>query len=68
MRKGALFMREAAIDWDAVPRGSYLRNIPALKGFTRLAAPYNQICKPGNGVFKSPSTNPLMVNRLVAGL
>ena len=31
MRRGALFIREAAIDWDVVPRGSYLRDIPALK-------------------------------------
>ena len=36
MRRGALFIREAAIDWDVVPRGSYLRDIPALKGFDRL--------------------------------
>ena len=37
MRRGALFIRETAINWDAAPRGSYLRDIPALKGFTRLA-------------------------------
>ena len=37
MRRGALFIREAAIDWDGVPRGSYLRDIPALKGFDRTA-------------------------------
>ena len=37
MRRGALFIREAAIDWDVVPRDSYLRDIPALKGFDRLA-------------------------------
>ena len=37
IRRGALFIREAAIDWDGVPRGSYLRDIPALKGFDRTA-------------------------------
>ena len=37
MRRGALFIREAAIDWDVVPRDSSLRNISALKGFSRLA-------------------------------
>ena len=36
MRRGALFIREAAVDWDEVPRDSYLRDIPALKGFDRL--------------------------------
>lgn len=36
MRRGALFIREAAIDWNVVPRDSYLRDISALKGFTRL--------------------------------
>ena len=36
MRRGALFIREAAVDWDEVPRDSYLRDIPALKGFNRL--------------------------------
>ena len=37
MRRGALFIREAAIDWNVVPRDSYLRDIPALKEFDRLA-------------------------------
>ncbi|MBR2571613.1 MAG: AAA family ATPase [Clostridia bacterium] len=37
MRAGALFVREAAVDWDKVPGESYLRDIPALKGFDRLA-------------------------------
>lgn len=37
MRRGALFIREAAIDWNAVPGRSFLRDIPALKGFSHLA-------------------------------
>ena len=32
----ALFIREAAIDWDAVSEDSYLRGISALKGLARL--------------------------------
>ena len=46
MRRGALFIREVAIDWDVVPRGSYLRDIPTLKDFNRLAFesnPYNSV-------------------------
>ncbi|MBR1560602.1 MAG: AAA family ATPase [Clostridia bacterium] len=54
MRRGALFIREAAIDWDAVPRGSYLRDIPALKGFRRLAFDANVTFFAGeNGTGKS---------------
>ena len=54
MRRGALFIREAAIDWDVVPRGSYLRDIPALKGFDRLAFESNVTFFAGeNGTGKS---------------
>ena len=54
MRRGALFIREAAIDWDAVPRDSYLRDIPALKGFDRLAFDSNVTFFAGeNGTGKS---------------
>ena len=54
MRRGALFIREAAIDWDVVPRGSYLRDIPALKGFDRLAFDSNVTFFAGeNGTGKS---------------
>ena len=54
MRRGALFIREAAIDWDQVPRDSYLRDIPALKGFDRLAFDGNVTFFAGeNGTGKS---------------
>ncbi len=54
MRRGALFIREAAIDWDQVPRDSYLRDIPALKGFDRLAFDSNVTFFAGeNGTGKS---------------
>ena len=54
MRSGALFIREAAIDWDVVPRDSYLRNISALKGFSRLAFESNVTFFAGeNGTGKS---------------
>ena len=54
MRRGALFIREAAIDWDVVPRDSYLRDIPALKGFDRLAFDSNvTFFAGGNGTGKS---------------
>jgi len=54
MHRGALFIREAAIDWDEVPRGSYLRDIPALKGFDRLAFDSNVTFFAGeNGTGKS---------------
>lgn len=54
MRRGALFIREAAIDWDVVPRDSYLRNISALKGFSRLAFESNVTFFAGeNGTGKS---------------
>lgn len=52
--RGALFIREAAIDWDAVPRDSYLRDISALKGFYRLAFESNVTFFAGeNGTGKS---------------
>lgn len=54
MCRGALFIREAAIDWDVVPRDSYLRDIPALKGFNRLAFKSNVTFFAGeNGTGKS---------------
>ena len=54
MRRGALFIREAAIDWDVVPRDSYLRSISALKGFSRLAFESNVTFFAGeNGTGKS---------------
>ena len=54
MCRGALFIREAAIDWDVVPRDSYLRDIPALKGFDRLAFDSNVTFFAGeNGTGKS---------------
>ena len=54
MRRGALFIREAAIEWDQVPRGSYLWDIPALKGFNRLAFDSNVTFFAGeNGTGKS---------------
>ena len=54
MSRGALFIREAAIDWDVVPRDSYLRNISALKGFSRLAFESNVTFFAGeNGTGKS---------------
>ena len=54
MRRGALFIREAAIDWDAVPRDSYLRGIPSLKGFSRLVFESNVTFFAGeNGTGKS---------------
>ena len=54
MRRGALFIREAAIVWDEVPRDSYLRDIPALKGFDRLAFDSNVTFFAGeNGTGKS---------------
>ena len=54
MRRGALFIREAAIDWEAVPRDSYLRDISALKGFGRLAFESNVTFFAGeNGTGKS---------------
>ena len=54
MRRVALFIREAAIDWDVVPRDSYLRNISALKGFSRLAFESNVTFFAGeNGTGKS---------------
>ena len=37
MRRGALFIREAAIEWNDVPRDSYLWDIPALMELDRLA-------------------------------
>lgn len=54
MRRGALFIREAVIDWDVVPRGSYLRDIPALKDFHRLVFDSNVTFFAGeNGTGKS---------------
>ena len=54
MRRGALFIREAAIDWDVVPRDSYLRDISALKGFNRLEFESNVTFFAGeNGTGKS---------------
>ena len=54
MRRGALFIREAAIDWDAVPRDSYLQDIPALKDFDRLVFDSNVTFFAGeNGTGKS---------------
>ena len=54
MRRGALFIREAAIDWDVVSGDSYLRNISALKGFSRLAFDGNVTFFAGeNGTGKS---------------
>ena len=54
MRRGALFIREAAIDWDVVPRDSYLRDISALKGFSRLVFESNVTFFAGeNGTGKS---------------
>ena len=54
MRRGALFIREAAIDWDVVPRDSYLRDISALKGLDRLAFESNVTFFAGeNGTGKS---------------
>lgn len=54
MRRGALFIREVAIDWDVVPRDSYLRDIPALKDFYRLAFESNVTFFAGeNGTGKS---------------
>ena len=54
MSRGALFIREAAIDWDVVPRDSYLRDISALKGFSRLAFESNVTFFAGeNGTGKS---------------
>ena len=54
MRNGALFIREAAIDWEAVPRDSYLWDISALKGFSRLAFESNVTFFAGeNGTGKS---------------
>ena len=54
MRRGALFIREAAIDWNEVPRDSYLRDISALKGFGRLAFESNVTFFAGeNGTGKS---------------
>ena len=54
MRRGILFIREAAIDWENVPRDSYLRDISALKGFNRLAFESNVTFFAGeNGTGKS---------------
>ena len=54
LRRGALFIREAAIDWNEVPRDSYLRDISALKGFGRLAFESNVTFFAGeNGTGKS---------------
>ena len=54
MRRGALFIREVAIDWNVVPRDSYLRDISALKGFSRLAFESNVTFLAGeNGTGKS---------------
>ena len=54
LRRGALFIREAAIDWNEVPRDSYLRDISALKGFNRLAFESNVTFFAGeNGTGKS---------------
>ena len=54
MQRGALFIREAAIHWDDVPRGSYLRDIPALKDFYRLVFDSNVTFFAGeNGTGKS---------------
>ena len=54
MRRGALFIREATIEWDEVPRDSYLRDIPALKGFQRLSFDSNVTFFAGeNGTGKS---------------
>ena len=54
MRRGALFIREAAIDWNIVPRDSYLRGISALKEFRRLAFESNVTFFAGeNGTGKS---------------
>lgn len=54
MRRGALFIREAIIDWQAVPEDSYLRGIPALKGFDRLSFDSNITFFAGeNGTGKS---------------
>ena len=54
MQRGTLFIREAAIHWDDVPRGSYLRDIPALKDFNRLVFDSNITFFAGeNGTGKS---------------
>ena len=54
MRRGALFIREVAIDWNEVPRGSYVRDIPALKGLDRLVFDSNVTFFAGeNGTGKS---------------
>ena len=54
MCRGALFIREAAIDWNVVPRDSYLRDIPALKDFDRLSFDSNVTFFAGeNGTGKS---------------
>ena len=54
MRRGALFIREVALDWNVVPRDSYLRDISALKGFSRLAFESNVTFFAGeNGTGKS---------------
>ena len=54
MCRGALFIREVAIDWNVVPRDSYLRDISALKGFSRLAFESNVTFFAGeNGTGKS---------------
>ncbi len=54
MCRGALFIREAVIDWDVVPRDSYLRDIPALKDFDRLSFDSNVTFFAGeNGTGKS---------------
>ena len=54
MQRGALFIREAAIHWEDVPRGSYLRDIDALKDFDRLVFDSNVTFFAGeNGTGKS---------------
>ena len=54
MQMGALFIREAAIDWNEIPADSYLRDIPALKGLDRLVFDSNVTFFAGeNGTGKS---------------
>lgn len=54
MQRGALFIREVAIDWNEIPKESYLRDIPALRGFDRLVFDSNVTFFAGeNGTGKS---------------
>ena len=54
MQRGALFIREAAVNWNEIPAESYLRDIPALRGFDRLVFDSNVTFFAGeNGTGKS---------------